>query len=60
MTTDGASVLFTFMTMVLELAVGTVAQLAVEVIMTITLSLLFKVVLLKTDPVPELLPLTNH
>ena len=44
----------------LDVAVGTVAQFAVDVITHVTISLLFKLVLVNVAPVPEFTPFTFH
>lgn len=58
--TAGTSVELTVMVIALEVAVSGEAQTALEVITTVTTSLLFKLAEVNVVPVPALLPFTCH
>ena len=58
--TAGTKLVVTTIVIVFEVAVGGAAQVALEVIITVTASLLFNVVEVNVAPVPALVPFTCH
>jgi len=60
MLTEGVKLVVTLIVIAFDVAVAGEAQVALEVMITVTTSLLFSVVEVKVAPVPALVPFTCH